>query len=329
MLACALEGTPVIVPGTDAEVVLACQYPLALLEVNVVAIAFTAHRRLENFPGECTRRAAVTITVQPEGIGSHSVDKTSFTASWRGAVQPLSEKIRIRLRVPALPEHSTQRCSSIDVRSITFSVLAGESLVGTRLAPPRGSQAALDPLGFGGVVAVQMQAPGAQPLYVSRFALGLCSAVLWAQLQATDFQELSLGDYPDASVLCFLQMLHTGEYTGPQLSVDELVALYALGEAYKVQGMMDVVRAEITARPLRSEDLQRTLAAASKYSGASGELWKCIHVKVRTCTRSVMLKKRSESFGAKRTTPASAWSVPGTPREGRRLSLPAVTPRRG
>lgn len=325
-LACALQGTPVVVPGTSAEVVLSCEYPVAILRVTVAAVAFTAHRPVENVPGECTRRSTVNVTVQPEGVSSFEADAGSFISTWKGAVQPLADGwIRIRLSVPGLPKHTTQRCSSIDVRSIAVSLHAGDSAFGAHLAAPNRGQAALDAQSGGDIVMVQLQEPGAQPLCVSRFALELRSAVLREALKHAAAQEFSLGDYPDASVRAFLQMLHSAEYTGPVLEMDELVALYALGEAYRIQEVMHEVVQEVTARPMRSEDLHRTLAAAQKYSGGSAELWKCLHVKVRTCARSVM-KKRPESLGAGRASPAASWTLPGTPRHAKRSPLPPPAP---
>jgi len=158
----------------------------------------------------------------------------------------------------------------IEVRDISLKMRAVATTLTSQLAALFNNEAALP---VGDAVTVRFADRKQAPLTVSKFVLQLRSPVFRAEFSSkfreVELQELSFDDFPPDAVTCFLEMLHADEYTGEDLSAEDLVALFALGDKYDVSIVQEYVMDELSQRSLSPTELRTGFNAASLHRADS------------------------------------------------------------
>jgi len=217
------------------------------------------------------------VVVSPSS--SHTVEKNkdSFVSVWRGALKvDAGTTCHIKLECPDAPsttvgQHRTNYCT-IEVRDVSIGFRAAGTSLGSQIAALFDDSAALS---AHDAIAVRFKDPSSPRLYVSKFVLQLRSPVFKAELdgpyQEAHAQEICFDDFPPAAVRCFLEMLHKDAYSGPRLSIEELIAVYALGDKYDVLFVQDAVKNELEDRELVPKERRMAFAALRRYRATALE----------------------------------------------------------
>jgi len=251
------------VAQTMCSLELKCPRAAVLSEIRISAIAYyvnVAGNRYE------PRRVPVDIVVAPSCNCATQKDSALCMSRWSGNSQVgEGEAFFITFTIEERDTCLRGSCH-IEMRDITLKMKAVATTLGSQLAKLFNNQAMLPP---GDAVSVRLADSGAPPLHVSRFVLQLRSPVFRAEF-SSDFheassRELSFNDFPPAAVTCFLEMLHADEYTGPRLSAEDIVALFALGDKYDVSFVQEYVVNELSTRVFEPEELSVAFVATSRH----------------------------------------------------------------
>lgn len=212
------------------------------------------------------RRVPVDIVVSPLGNAAVQKDNASLISRWNGTSQVEDgESFVITFTVPE-PGTCLPGSCHIEVRDINLKMRTVATSLSSQLAALFNDRAMLPP---GDAVLVHLADRKVPPLYVSRFVLQLRSPVFRAEFAScfaeAASQELSLDDFSSAAVSCFLEMLHADEYTGTELCVDDIVALFALGDKYDVAFVQEYAMNELSTRSLDPGELRTAFIAAGRH----------------------------------------------------------------